>query len=340
MQLATPRRALIAALTALLPALVGPTVMAQYTPFNAESRAETLASVCEMMKERYVFPEVAEACAEHLMELHESGELDLGQPETFAAQLTEELQKISKDKHLRVRVQQVLPDEPTPEETAEFERRELAESRQRNFGFEQILRAPGNVGVLDLRSFQDVGSGGETAAAAMNFLAGSDAIIVDLRQNGGGDPEMVQLLCSYFFDQPTHLNSLYWRASDETVEFWTLDELQGRRMPDVPLFVLTSPYTFSGAEEFAYNMQTQKRATLIGETTGGGAHPGGMVNVGNRFAMFIPTGRAINPITGTNWEGTGVEPDIATSTKDAMGKAMSLARKAAEKHREMLKQQS
>ncbi|MCA1792094.1 MAG: tetratricopeptide repeat protein [Thioalkalivibrio sp.] len=163
----------------------------------------------------------------------------------------------------------------------------------------------------------------------MQLLSNADAIIVDLRNNDGGSPEMVQLLSSYFFDTRTHLNSLYWRRGDRTQEFWTLDHVPGRRLPRVPLLVITSNATFSGAEEFTYNMQTRDRATIIGETTGGGANPGGMMPVGTRFGIFVPTGRAVNPVTGTNWEGVGVRPDLVVAAAVALDSALLRARAAA-----------
>ena len=144
---------------------------------------------------------------------------------------------------------------------------------------------------------------------------------------------MVQYLCSYFFDERVHLNSLYWRQGDRTQEFWTLDEVGGKKLPDVPLFVLTSSRTFSGAEEFSYNMQTRKRATLVGETTGGGANPGGGFSINPDLTVFIPTGAAVNPVTGTNWEGVGVIPEVKTSADDALDKALELAKVEAEKYK-------
>jgi hypothetical protein len=152
----------------------------------------------------------------------------------------------------------------------------------------------------------------------MAVLAKSDAIIIDLRNTGGGSPDMIQLISTYFFAEPTLLNTMYWREGDRTDQFWTLPHVPGRRMPDTPLYVLTSERTFSGAEEFAYNMQNLKRATLIGETTGGGAHPGGSMPVNDLFGMFVPTGRAINPISKTNWEGVGVKPDVSAPADDAL----------------------
>jgi tetratricopeptide (TPR) repeat protein len=205
--------------------------------------------------------------------------------------------------------------------------------RNNKAGFREVKRFDGNIGYFDLRSFAPLFDGGAVADHYMALLADSDAIIVDLRKNGGGSPAMVQYLCSYFFDKKVHLNSLYYREGDRTEEFWTLERVEGKKMPDVPLYVLTSSYTFSGAEEFSYNMQTQKRATLVGETTGGGANPGGSFPLGGQLGVFIPTGKAINPITGTNWEGIGVVPEVKTSADEALDKALELAKTAAEDFR-------
>jgi C-terminal processing protease CtpA/Prc len=176
-------------------------------------------------------------------------------------------------------------------------------------------------------------TGAETVAAAMNFLANTDALIFDLRQNGGGDPEMVALISSYLFgDKPVHLNSLYWRKGDRTEDFYTKPNLANKKFGDKDIYVLTSSRTFSGAEEFSYNLKNLKRATLIGETTGGGANPGGMFRLSEHFGVFIPTGRAVSPITKTNWEGTGVEPDIKAPKEQALKIAHLMAlNKAAEK---------
>jgi C-terminal processing protease CtpA/Prc len=148
--------------------------------------------------------------------------------------------------------------------------------------------------------------------AAMNFLANTDALIIDLRRNGGGDPAMVALISSYLFDaQPVHLNDLYFRPDDSTRQWWTLPYVPGKRYgAKKEVYVLTSKRTFSAAEEFTYNLKCLKRAKIVGETTGGGAHPGGGRRINEHFAIWVPSGRAINPITKTNWEGTGVTPDV------------------------------
>ena len=142
-------------------------------------------------------------------------------------------------------------------------------SSKRNFGFEKVERLSGNIGYLDFRNFEDPKLASETAAAAMTFLANTDALIIDLRQNGGGEPEMVAFVASYLFDKKTHLNDIYDRPANRTEEFWTKETVPGKKFGgEKPVFVLTSHYTFSGAEEFSYNLKNLKRATIIGETTG------------------------------------------------------------------------
>ena len=182
------------------------------------------------------------------------------------------------------------------------------------------------LGYIDLRGFNDETGGADTVAAAMSFLQNTEALIFDLRQNGGGNPSMIQLISSYLFgDKPVHLNDLYWRKENKTDEFWTKPEQAKIKFTNKDIYVLTSNYTFSGAEEFSYNLKNLKRATIIGETTGGGAHPGGMVRLADHFGVFIPIGRAINPISKTNWEGTGVEPDIKVPKEQALKIAYKMA---------------
>jgi C-terminal processing protease CtpA/Prc len=268
----------------------------------------------------YIFPAVAEEMEQATRRRVSAGEYDaLTTGEALCETLTAHLQDVSHDKHLRVLYSPDLQPlrearEPSPEAREEFRQFGVVH----NFGFEKVERLAGNVGYLDLRGFFPAEFGAETAVAAMNVLANTHALIVDLRQNGGGDPAMIALISSYLFTQPTHLNSLYWREGDRTQQFWTLPYVPGRRYGDKPVYVLTSGDTFSGAEEFAYNLKTRKRATLIGETTRGGAHPVGRYQIDEHVAAMIPVGRAINPITQTNWEGTGVIPDVEVPREDAL----------------------
>jgi C-terminal processing protease CtpA/Prc len=163
----------------------------------------------------------------------------------------------------------------------------------------------------------------------MNSLARSSALIFDLRHCTGGYPDMVALILSYLFgEEPVQLNSMYWRDDDTSQEYWTLPQVPGKRLADEPVYVLIGPETFSGGEEFAYDLQALQRATLVGEKTDGGAHPGASYRLHSHFEAFIPIGRAINPVTGTNWEGTGVLPDVAVPAEQALDTAYRLALEA------------
>jgi C-terminal processing protease CtpA/Prc len=202
-------------------------------------------------------------------------------------------------------------------------RRMVEDERLRNFGFERVERLAGNVGYLDLRMFSGLPEAQATAVAAMNFLANADAIIVDLRRNGGGDPSLLQTVLTYFIaaNDRLHINDFYMREGDRTEQWWSAAQVPGPRLNGKPLYVLTSNLTGSCAEEFAYDVQTHKLGTLYGASTAGGANPGGLFRLSDHLAAFIATGRAINPVTKTNWEGVGVKPDRDVPPGDALREA-------------------
>ena len=296
---------------------------------NAQDRAAIVDDVTTALNEVYVFPETARKMEEHVRRQLKAGAYDrLGALDAFTQKLTEDLQSVSHDLHLRVTWDPEAPagdaeGQPTAEQQARF----AAQERRDNYCFRKVERLAGNVGYLKLDCFAPAELAGGTAVAAMGFLAGSDALIFDLRDNGGGSPTMIQLLTSYLMGgEPAHLNNFYIRKGDKTQQFWTQAWVPGTRLPDVPVFVLTSNRTFSAAEEFTYNLKNMKRATIIGETTGGGAHPVDLHRVqGYPVAVSLPFGRAVNPISGTNWEGTGVEPDVKTPAAEALAAAHSRA---------------
>ena len=320
----------------MLAAFLAHPAQAQETALTTDFKQETIEKLSALLHERYVFPDVAKATGEHLNKQFKAGVFDAAQDaRSFADALTREAQAITNDKHLRVRPAPpvAVQTAATPAQMTEAMLQDRARQREITAGFAAAQKLEGNIGYLDLRGFAHPQAGAAIADHYMALLATSDAVIIDLRKNGGGNPAMVQYLCSYFFDKRVHLNSLYWRDGDRTEEFWTLDKVGGKKMPDVPLFVLTGNRTFSGAEEFSYNMQTQKRATLVGETTGGGANPGGSVPLNDKFMVFIPTGKAVNPITKTNWEGVGVVPEVQVPEAEALAKALELAGTAAAEFR-------
>ena len=309
---------------------------------TADQRAEVIDGVLKKLNNYYIFPDKAHEMEKAVHARQENKEYDsITNANTLAATLTKHLQEVSHDKHLRVIYRrEPLPKAPEARSPEERQRMHAMMSKN-NFGFEKVERLEGNIGYLDLRGFMEAEAAGETAAAAMGFLANTDALIIDLRKNGGGSPGMVALLCSYLFDgPPKHLNSLHWRrpGGEEIQQWWTLPYVPGKKYVGKDVFVLTSKRTFSAAEEFTYNLQTQKRAIIVGETTGGGAHPGGPQPINDHFAVWVPSGRAVNPITKTNWEGTGVKPDIEVPADQALKTALQAALKKAQESKNVDKQ--
>ena len=322
-----------------------PSSQQQDLELTASAKTAVIENLAKELDEGYVFPDVAKKMAADLQRRQAAKEYDaITSSQAFADKLTSDLQAISHDKHLRVRFSfreiPVRKDkrEPTAEEQAQFDRY----MKRVNYGFDRAERMDGNIGYIEFRGFMDPEAGADAVAAAMTMVSNTDALIFDLRQNGGGSPAMVALICSYLFgDKPVHLNDLYFRPTNKTEEFWTKPTVAGKKYLDKDVYILTSNRTFSGAEEFSNNLKTLKRATIVGETTGGGANPGGSVRLNEHFNAFVPTGRAINPITKTNWEGTGVEPDVKVPKEQALKTAylMALKKSAAGEKNEDFKSQ-
>ncbi len=295
---------------------------------DATARARVIEGAIAKLDSNYVFPEVAAKMAADVRGRLKRGEYDgASNGPSLALLLTEQFQEVSKDKHLRVNFSAMR----IPERQANARPDSAARERFRiqliadNCGFVQAEQLPGNVGYLRFDFFADPDFCGETATAHMTKLADVDALIIDMRQNGGGSPAMVAYVTSYLFSKRTHLNDLWTRRTNETNEFWTRPELPGKKVrDDVPVYVLTSNRTFSGAEEFSYNLKNLKRATIIGETTGGGAHPVSGHKIDEHFTIGVPFARAINPYSKTNWEGTGVTPDVKVPAADALATATKM----------------
>ena len=305
---------------------IPPGAVVEDVKLDAPERQRVIDGIAKNLKESYVYPELAQKMEDAIRVNQKRGEYDaITDPDAFANRLTKDLRAISHDKHLGVNYSPVkLPPEgqkPSAEEEAQF--RKMLE--RTNCSFEKVEVLPRNIGYLKLNAFPDPTICGPTAVAAMNFLAHVDAIIFDLRENGGGDPKMVAMISSYLFDKPTHLNDLYNRKEDATTQYWTLPYVPGTTLANKPAFVLTSKSTFSGAEEFTYNLKSLKRATIVGETTGGGAHPVWGHNIDDHFMIGVPFARAVNPVTKTDWEGTGVAPDVKVEASQALDEAVKLA---------------
>jgi C-terminal processing protease CtpA/Prc len=293
------------------------------------TRKEVIAVLSKKVKEVYVFPDKASQVAERLEAREKSGAYRTATNlQQFGDMLTSDLREPTKDKHLGVRYSaKPLPeDRETTEPTPETDRQYADYLKSQNYGIRKVETLPGNIGYIDLREFSGVRFAKPALSAMMALVADTDALIVDLRKNGGGDPYAVAWMQSYLFDARTHLNDMYWREGGRTEGFWTEAEVPGKKFGGTKkVYVLTSKDTFSGAEEFSYNLQQLRRGTIVGETTGGGAHPGQSYRIHPHLWVFVPSGRAINPVSKTNWEGSGVVPDVKVKAEDALRTAERLA---------------
>jgi hypothetical protein len=314
--------------------------------FAGAARRAAVETLAGLLDRNYVLPDVATTLAKNLRAALASGAYEgADTPDALADRLTADLREWSHDKHLRVAtttagsgaqrrgrqgngpgsiVRGGSPGRGTGEPIVVID---TAPSRDNpaadNFGFQRVEILDGNIGYAELRGFRPEPAARDTASAAMAFLANSRAIIIDLRRNTGGSPEMVRYLASYFFDErPVVLNRFFDRPSNTTTDQTTLVSVPGRRMPAVPLYILTSRRTFSAGEGFTYSLKALKRATVVGEVTGGGAHPSADMPIGSGLVAFVPVARSINPVTGTDWEGTGGEPDITADADQALETAI------------------
>jgi len=297
------------------------------------SGREIVTKALELLRANYVFPEQAGQAATAIEARLEAGEYDDLDEITLTERLTRDLQEITGDRHLRVvfgggpgpRRQRIAePEEPKDHEARRLAMRRMG--RLDNFGIRQVERLDGNVGYLDVRRVAVPANAGPAIGAAMELVAGTYALIIDLRHNGGGAPEGVVFWCSYLLDErPTHLNDIFHADTGETRQFWALPYVPGTRYLDRPVFVLTSGRTFSGGEDFAYTLQALGRATVVGETTGGGAHPTRGFPISAAVHIGIPFARSVNPVTGTNWQGTGVVPDVPADAEQAYDVAYARA---------------
>jgi Peptidase family S41/N-terminal domain of Peptidase_S41 in eukaryotic IRBP len=312
------------------------------------SGREIVTTALALLRANYVFPELADRAATAVEARLAAGEYDHLDEITLTELVTSHLREVCQDKHLALRLgggpgpggrgpgdgrgpggpggpgRGPDPDRPKGPEDRRLAMRQMG--RLDNFGIHRVERLNGNVGYLDVRRVPVPANAGPAISAAMELVAGTYALIIDLRRNGGGSPEGVVYWCSHLFDErPTHLNDIFHADTGETHQFWTLPYVPGPRYLDRPVYVLTSSRTFSGGEDFAYALQALGRAQVIGETTGGGAHPTRPFPISAAVHIAIPFARSINPVTGTNWQGTGVVPDVRVPQEQAYDVAYATA---------------
>jgi retinol-binding protein 3 len=296
-------------------------------PVSPEDRAAVIDAIAKQLETRYVIPEAVPRIVAGLRDKLRAGGYAETTAPAFARALTDDLRTAGRDLHFDVSYDPARERELSAAGAATRKRlreieaspERLAQMRRSNYGFERVERLSGNVGYLDLRFFEDLRYSRDTAAGAMAMLAGSDAVIVDLRQNPGGYGSLTEFLVSYFFgERPVELMASYDRETDVTKRGRTLRRLPGKRLPDADVYLLTGPATGSAAEAFAFTLQRLGRARTVGERTAGAAHGGGWVPLGRGFVIFVPTFRGFDPRTGEDWEGVGVPPDVAATADRAL----------------------
>jgi len=289
--------------------------------------------ISRIFTERYVYPDSGRKYGQKIGVWAESKDYDgIIDAKEFADLVTNDLQKMTHDKHVTFRVIESSDLGEEKEGSLHHPVRLFRINQNENYGLYKFEWLDDKVGYLDIRRFNTPSIARDMVVSAMNLLKNAQAVIIDIRKNRGGSTDILPLLCSYFFEYPTQLNSDYYSQYDLTIENWTEENDTGIRLINVPLYILTSRETFSAAESFAYDMKVWKRAVIIGDSTGGGAHSVDLFKIGDRFEMYMSTVRSFNPLTQSDWEGTGVIPDILVPAAFALDTALVLATKAAKVH--------
>jgi len=291
-----------------------------------DTRPKLIESIVSCIAANYIFPDVARRLEQSLHLQLASGVYDsIADPQVLAQMLTSHLRQESKDRHFFVGYsEEALPPDTQGDEQKEQQEANYLNSLE-NFGFEAVTRLGGNIGWLDFRGFAEPHASAKTLAAAMTFLSNTNALIIDVRKNRGGDQGMVELFCSYFFEKKTRLGNFYYRNTGITQPSWTRGAVAGTRYSGKDVYVLTSAGTLSAAEALAYALQSRRVAVVVGEASGGAANPVKYVRLNQHFSLLVPEGKITDMVTKTNWEGVGVKPDITAPADQALTAAHLLA---------------
>lgn len=317
---------------------IGASVVASYSNCQAQTRPQEPAlqvtpavtrllidSLRSSLYRNYIYPDTALKMVSYVeAEFKRGAYATITDPRQLADQLQKDLQRAHRDGHFRIfydpRFTRDISDTAgRAARQRQGDSMNLVRSQEDNFDFREIKILPGNIGYLLFNGFSGlVNEARPTITAAFRFLANTKALIIDMRGNGGGSPNMVSQIESYFFAEKTHLNDIVDRLQGKTIEYWTDPQKADGLILKMPVYILTSRRTYSAAEDFTYGMQSIKRATIVGERTGGGAHPARPFSVGQGFVASIPFARSLNPYTHTDWEGTGVKPDVPAAANKAL----------------------
>jgi hypothetical protein len=296
-------------------------------PLRKSDIVEIIDTIIAAFERHYVYPDKAQDLGAYIRKrFAEEAYADATNLNAIAGKISSDMVSFTNDRHILVFV--MSPDNlPANDDTATDAK--IARRAQVNFGIRKAEWLVGNVGYVRFDYFDNAEYAGEAAAAAMNLIGHCDSAIVDLRYNVGGEETMLQFLASYFFRKPTEVNARYISETDSLMQTWTSAYVPGRKLVDADLYILISRYTASGGEAFSYGMKHTGRAVLVGEKTLGSAHWAEVYDFPKiGLCAQIPIGRVINPVTKTDWEGTGVTPHIEVPSDKALAVA----------HREALKE--
>lgn len=306
----------------------------QSTPqLDKTTRNIVLNNICNAINNYYVFPDTAKLMCNYINRQNEKGEYDLlTNPNDFANKLVKDIRSVYDDAHLRIEYNPQLEADilkflSSKEGASKVSDADIAKDEKVNFYFKKIEILPSNIGYIELNGFATASlSARRTIHAAMQFVAHTDALIIDLRNNLGGNGETAGEIAGYFFKTKTYTGESFNRIENKWTKGYVENKkaITGGLVLDIPVYILTSHRTFSAAEGFAYTFQTIKNSVIIGDTTRGGAHLTRSFSLGNGFVGFIPFARGRNVVTNTDWEGTGVIPNIATADSNCLITAQNI----------------
>ena len=302
-----------------------------YGQITNTQKRETIDGILKVLQIRYIFPEVADSMQSFVMNNLQSGKYDaISDGDEFALQLTKDFQRVSKDLHLKVQYSIEKAGENADPDNNDSKESWLNQIlTENNYGIKSKKIMEGNIGYLEIPMFGPLDRCADTIISAIQYVVDTDALILDLRScRGSLDENTIPFMCSYFFKESTHFFNIYSRETNFTKQFWTYAWVPGKRYIDKPIYVVTSSRTFSGGEELAYDLKHANRAAIVGEVTRGGANPTNLERINSSFTVSVPYIRSVNPITQTNWEGTGVQPDIHVKSNIALFTAQIAALKA------------
>lgn len=300
-----------------------------YAQLSAEQKKQTVYSTLEILKAKYVSSDILPELDRTITQNYLNGKYDtISTGNEFAFQLTQDLQKISKDQHLKVLYNENKKVAEQGAQQQDLPKNQWLEKLmiENNYGIKEKAILDGNIGYINIPVFGPLRECADTLIAAMNYVKNTNALIIDLRDcRGSLDENTIPFIISYFFKDPVHIDNFYTRETNTTKQFWTYGYVPGTLYLDKPIYVLTSGKTFSGGEAFAYHLQQLKRGIIIGEVTRGGANPSELQKINSNFSITVPYAASISPISQTNWENIGVKPNIEVKSILAFYEANSLA---------------